>query len=439
MKKNFHLNRKRYCHRNRKCYCHIMHVHRTLVTATLLCLSMGFSNLAQAAVCDVDTDGDVDRLDISLIISARDSPADGSRDPRDADGDGNITVFDARTCIRRCNLKGCAIVDPAPPPRAEDAGQPDEPDATPVQKPVKDTSKPGKATTGQLGTVIQGRTKVSGTEWKVKRGDTLYAIGRAVFPGDADKQTRLRQDIMKLNPSVFANGANNMAVGTVLKLPDYVVSKSAPSKIAVPAQVPAPESDTVTPGPASQPAAKVESEPESQVKIEPSTVKGQSVFSLLGTESNFLVSLGYSYGGDKLVYEDGSYDPAGASAHLRLGNEQMYQNGGGYRIALGLQYGLANDSDNTSLRDNYLQLAYQYRANPFVYGIGAVFHNGATVKGDSTINYDAANGVVVYLENVGSGDLAGWGLSYTSLDIEDEDTSESFDASRAELYYSWRF
>jgi hypothetical protein len=384
-----------------------------------------------------------------LIISARNTPAGGPDDPRDANGDGNITVVDARTCIRQCNLTGCAIVDPtpapapapapAPPPRAEDAGKLDAPAVTPIQKPVKDASKPGKATPNQLSTGMQGRTIVSGTEWKVKGGDTLYAIGRAVYPGNAKKQARLRQDIMKLNPSVFANGANNMAVGTVLKLPDYVVSKSAPSKVAEPVQVPAPVPAKVTPSPEAPPAAEVKSEPEIQVKDEPPGDKEKSAFSLLGTESNFFVSLGYSYGGDKLEYEDGSYDPAGASGHLRLGNEQIYQQGGGYRVALGLQYGMANDSDNTTLRDNYLQLAYQYRANPFIYGIGVVFHKGAEVKGDSTVDYDASNGVVVYLENVGSGDLAGWGLSYTSLDIEDEDTSESFDASRAELYYSWRF
>jgi hypothetical protein len=84
-------------------------------------------------------------------------------------------------------------------------------------------------------------------------------------------------------------------------------------------------------------------------------------------------------------------------------------------------------------------LAYQYRANPLVYGIGVVFSEGATLKNDSTTDYDAAIGAVVYLENVGSGVLAGWGLSYTSLEIEEKDSSESFDASRAELYYSWRF
>ena len=171
----------------------------------------------------------------------------------------------------------------------------------------------------------------------------------------------------------------------------------------------------------------VEPEPETPQEISASFVR---------TESNYLVSLGYAYGGDKLVYEDGSYDPAGAGAHARLGYEQMYQFGGGYRVGLGLQYGFTEDS---TLQDVYLQLAYQYRSNPFIFGIGVVVHDGATLEDDSTIEYDAANGVVVYLENVGKGDLAGWGLSYTSLDIEDKDSSESFDASRAELYYSWRF
>ena len=53
----------------------------------LLFLSMGFSSSAQAATCDVDADGDVDRLDLNLIISARNTQASGPDDPRDADGD----------------------------------------------------------------------------------------------------------------------------------------------------------------------------------------------------------------------------------------------------------------------------------------------------------------------------------------------------------------
>jgi hypothetical protein len=435
-----------------------MSVHHTFVTATLLCLSMGFSSLAHAAVCDVDTDGDVDRLDLSLIIGARKTPAGGPDDPRDADGDGTITVLDARTCVRQCTLPRCATV-PTPTSPTDNAGQLDAADTTPIQKTVKDASKPNVATSDQLSTDIQGRTIVSGTEWKVKHGDTLYAIGRAVYPGDARKQARLRRDITKLNPSVFANGANNMAVGAVLKLPDYVVPKSAPPKVGELSHVPMPVPVEITPKPPPQPAAPatvvepvpetlreaasapkstVKSEPVKQVKKEPSTVRGQPASAASRAEGGVLVSLGFSYGGDVLVDTDGLLDiSAGSGGHLRLGYEKMPHHGSGYRLALGLQY---NETKDVSFRDTYLQLAYQYRANPFVYGIGVVSHAGATLEVfNITTDYDTANGVVVYLENVGSGKVAGWGLSYIALDIEEKGTATSVDASRAEFYYSWRF
>ena len=72
---------------------------------------------AQGQVCDVDLDGDVDRNDIQLIFAARNQPATGPDDPRDADGDGIITVLDARTCIRQCTLPRCA--EPPPPDPAD--------------------------------------------------------------------------------------------------------------------------------------------------------------------------------------------------------------------------------------------------------------------------------------------------------------------------------
>ena len=381
--------------------------HSSMPAILLACLSMGFPSLANAAVCDVDADGDIDRRDLRLIVSARNKPASGPGDPRDADADGTITLPDARICVRQCNLPDCKIIDPAPPQPTEDARQPA---TAPAQKAATDTG-------------IEGKSTVSSNEWKVKRGDTLYAIARAVFPGDANKQARLRQDIIELNPSVFADGANNMAVGVVLKLPDYVTPKAAPPKV-----VAKPEPEVP---PEVAPVPEVEPEPEIQVKKEPFAI------SLFGAERNVVLSLGYSFGGDKLEYEDGSYDPAGASGHLRLGYEPIYPQAGGYRASFGLQHG--RTSDGATLTDTYLQLAYQYRANPYLFGIGVVLHQGAKVDDDSTIEYDASNGLVFYLENIGDGDLAGWGLSYTSLDIEDSDSGESFDASRAELYYSWKF
>ena len=66
---------------------------------------------AYATVCDVDNDNDVDRNDLILISLARNQPAEPG-DPRDADGDGFVTVNDARACVIRCTLPGCAIVTP---------------------------------------------------------------------------------------------------------------------------------------------------------------------------------------------------------------------------------------------------------------------------------------------------------------------------------------
>jgi len=135
-------------------------------------------------------------------------------------------------------------------------------------------------------------------EWVTKSGDTLYAIGRSVYPGDARKQARLREDIIKLNPSVFGNGANNMAVGVVLKLPDYVVLKYAPSKVGEPAQVPAPVPRTVTPKPVLQPIATA---PVIEPQSETPTAKEQPVSSPSRAVGGVVLSLGLSYGGDELV------------------------------------------------------------------------------------------------------------------------------------------
>lgn len=76
---------------------------------------------ATGLVCDVDVDGDVDRVDIGLIFAARNQPATGPDDPRDADGDGVITVLDGRACAAVCTLPGCAEPPQNTPPVA-DAG-----------------------------------------------------------------------------------------------------------------------------------------------------------------------------------------------------------------------------------------------------------------------------------------------------------------------------
>ena len=77
---------------------------------------------------------------------------------------------------------------------------------------------------------------------------------------------------------------------------------------------------------------------------------------------------------------------------------------------------------------------------PVVYGIGVVAHPGAELDNeDADVDFDSAIGLLFYAENVGSGYLGGWGLSYTALEFDDKDSSDSVDASHVEVYYSWHF
>ena len=57
--------------------------------------------------CDVDRDGDIDRNDIALIRAAI-GQVPTANDPRDANGDGRITVNDVRICTLRCTRASCA-------------------------------------------------------------------------------------------------------------------------------------------------------------------------------------------------------------------------------------------------------------------------------------------------------------------------------------------
>ena len=56
--------------------------------------------------CDIDSNGTIDRSDIGLIFAARNQPANPG-DPRDNDGDGLITVGDARQCVLLCTNPDC--------------------------------------------------------------------------------------------------------------------------------------------------------------------------------------------------------------------------------------------------------------------------------------------------------------------------------------------
>ena len=295
-------------------------------------------------------------------------------------------------------------------------------------------------------------------KWIVRRGDTLYSIGRSLYPQDSRKQAFLRQDIVKLNRPVFAGGANNLAVGTALALPSYVSRQDITSAATRPAQSPAPAAAAVVVKPAAAAPAVVAkpavtttaarpvpepAPPPTPVEATATTQSGsvnrrQASSEQPSSGDNFLVSLGLAYGGDELVEVDSGFDITGGSGiNLRLGYQQLPAHGSGYRAALGLQYHTVKDA---SLQDTYLQLAYQYHANSLVYGIGLVAHSGGDLEDVGIdIEFDAANGLLLYLEETGDGTLAGWGLSLTSLELEEKDSGDTVDASHAEVYYSWNF
>lgn len=58
---------------------------------------------------DVDGDGDVDRLDLRLIVRAVGQPANGPDDPRDVDGNGFITRRDVLLAFLNCTRPQCAV------------------------------------------------------------------------------------------------------------------------------------------------------------------------------------------------------------------------------------------------------------------------------------------------------------------------------------------
>ena len=92
---------------------------RIFVAFLLSSIALPFAQPVQAQAtpqaCDVDVDGDIDKVDIRLVSDARGQVATGLTDARDPDRDLRITSADARTCTLRCTLARCAAPSNRPP------------------------------------------------------------------------------------------------------------------------------------------------------------------------------------------------------------------------------------------------------------------------------------------------------------------------------------
>jgi hypothetical protein len=80
-----------------------------LVTFRLSNFLTGYLGLAGRNISgDLDADGDVDRNDAAIILSALNTPASGTNDPRDLNKDGRIDLLDARLLATLCTRPNCA-------------------------------------------------------------------------------------------------------------------------------------------------------------------------------------------------------------------------------------------------------------------------------------------------------------------------------------------
>ena len=66
---------------------------------------------------------------------------------------------------------------------------------------------------------------VGGTHWMVRPGESTYSIARKLYPNDLKKREQFRIELMQANATVFKDGAQNMKVGTRLKLPAMAQTK----------------------------------------------------------------------------------------------------------------------------------------------------------------------------------------------------------------------
>jgi len=291
---------------------------------------------------------------------------------------------------------------------------------------------------------------LSANQWKIKRGDTLYSIGRYFFPRSNRQQYKLRNDIVALNPDVFGRGKGRLEIGMLLTIPSYLVKKETQKKAAI-AVKPTVSKQTVRPTVSKpRPAVKqvvtrteektVQPRPDKQARPEPARRSSVSDY-----DDFYSMSFGYSVGGDDALVASGGHDITfGSGVHIRFNYDGLWDNRQGFRIALGMQQDqVTAGSDSGELSQNYLQSLYIYNLSSSLIGIGLAYHDSIVFESDiasvkTTFEPDGTAGIAVIYEYKRLFGKHILGLSHTSLETEDS-SGAALDMSRSEIYYRWAF
>ena len=322
-----------------------------------------------------------------------------------------------------------------------------------VKKPV--VKKPVVNQAGKRALSKSSARLISNNQWQIKRGDTLYSIGRYFFPKSNRQQYKLRQEIVSLNPDVFGRGRGRLEIGMLLTLPDYLVKQKTRSKVVAPIkpsakpQVISPKISQVQPQ-AKQIKTKPETRTNQQVPVkprpdrteQPRTVRRASVSDY---DDYYSLSFGYSLGGDDALIVSGGRDITfGSGLHLRFNYDGFWNNKHGLRVALGYQSdGVTADNGSGDLEQVYLQTMYVYNFSSSLVGIGITYHDGIVFEAEvssvkTSLEPDAAAGTILFYEYKRFYTDHIIGVSHSSLESEDA-LGDPLDMSRTEIYYRWQF
>lgn len=177
-----------------------LHKPTSLLLRLIVTLSCLAGPSAFAAVCDVDSDGDIDSRDIFVIqVPNIGRQATSPNDPKDADRNGIITNADVNICKKRCTLSGCQIPPNKAPKAIKDSASTARNSAITINLTANDRDRDGRIVARTVR--ITAKPK-NGRVRNLKNGTVAYTPASGFLGRDSFKYT------VKDNRGAKSNQAN---------------------------------------------------------------------------------------------------------------------------------------------------------------------------------------------------------------------------------------